>query len=131
MFYNIEKKPYGIKLTFDGLLDEENARKFASDFEETIDSFSGNIGILIDLTKGMPMPGNSQLIVNELYNKILKKGLTRSANIVTSTLMKMQMVRLAKEHGTYDKARYIDASANPGWEKTATDWIENSIDPDK
>jgi hypothetical protein len=130
MIYTVERKDYGIKLSFDGLLDEENAKLFINDFNKIIDSINGSVSILIDLRKGMPMPGKSQELVNEGYTKILQKGLTRSANIVSSSLMKMQMIRLAKEHGTYEKARYIDSTNNPDCENEALNWIEKGIDPD-
>lgn len=131
MVYTIEKKPYGIRLCFNGMMDEETAKNFVNDFNKVLDTIAGSISIMIDLINGSPMPGKSQILVNELYQKVIQKGLIRSANIVPSSMMKLQMVRLAKEHGTYDKARYINFSDNPGWEKIALDWLENGIDPDK
>ncbi len=131
MVYAIEKKPYGIMLSFDGMMNEEIAKKFAVDFMKVLDSFDGSISILINLINGKPMPAESQGAVNNCYKAVVQKGLIRSVNIVPTSLMKLQMIRRAKEFGTYDKARYIDSSSSPNWEQIALDWIEKGIDPDK
>ena len=131
MIYTIERKPYGLRLAFDGMMGVEIAKNFAGEFMRIYAGIDGSICILIDLTKGKPMPPESQALVNDCYKAVLQKGLIRSANIIPSSLMKIQMVRLAKEHGTYDKARYIDSTVNPDWERIALDWIEKGIDPDQ
>ena len=131
MIYTIEKKAFGIMLSFEGMMDEETAKKFAEDFMKILDSFVGSISLLINLINGKPMPAESQAAVNDCYKAVIQRGLIRSANIVPSPLMKLQMIRRAKEFGTYDKARYIDSSANPNWEQIALEWIEKGIDPDK
>ncbi len=130
MIYTIEKKPYGLRVAFDGMMDAETAKKFAREFMQILAGIDRRLGILIDLTRARPMPPESQAPVNECYKAAIKKGVTRSASVVPSPLMKMQMVRLSKEHGTYDKERYIDSTANPNWESIALDWIERGIDPE-
>lgn len=130
MIYTIEKKPYGIRLAFDGMLDLENAKKYRADIKRTIAEIGKPIGVLIDLRNAKPMPPESQEITKEVYSLVLKMGLTRAASIVPSSIMKSQMKRLAKENGTYDKARYIDSSTTSNWEQSASDWIEKGIDPD-
>ena len=130
MVYMIEKNSYGLKISFDGMMDEEIARRFAAEFMQSLNSIEGEISLMIDLSKGSPMPQAAQEAVNDCYKAVIQKGLIRSANIVSSTLMKMQMTRRAREFGTYNKARYIDTSAN-NYEQVALDWIEKGIDPDK
>ena len=131
MVYTIEKKPYGIKLSFDGMMDEEIAKNFAKEFMQVLNSIKGEIGILIDLSKGKPMPPAAQAAVNDCYKAVVQKGLTRSANIVSSAIMKTQMTRRAKEFGTYNKARYIESTTKANAEQIALDWIEKGIDPDQ
>ena len=131
MFYSIEKKEYGIRIAFEGMLDEENARKYVAEFLPVLNSMVGEFGIIMDLTKAKPMPEASQVIVNEAYKAVLqKKGMNRSASIVSSPTMKMQMVRLAKERGVYDTTRYIDIETSADYEKAAVDWVAGGIDPD-
>ena len=131
MIYTIEKKPYGLRVAFDGMMDVETAKKFATEFMQILAGIDRSIGLLIDLNRAKPMPPESQAPVDECYKAVVRKGLTRAASIVPSAIMKMQMVRLSKEHGTYDKARYIDSTANSNWESIALNWIENGIDPDQ
>jgi hypothetical protein len=132
MSYSIEKKEYGIRITFEGMLDSENANKYVAEFLQVLNTMVDEFGIIMDLTKAKPMPEESQVIVDEAYKAVLqKKGMNRAASIVSSTIMKIQMVRMAKEHGIYDKARYIDATTNVNYEKAAIDWVERGIDPDQ
>ena len=130
MFYKIEKKSYGFRLTFDGMLDPENAEKYTEELLAALATWTGSVGVMIDLTKAKPMPPESQKIVAAGYKAVLMKGLTRAVSVVPSGLMRMQMMRLAKENGTYDKARYIDSSTCPQWESVALNWIVLGIDPD-
>lgn len=131
MVYTIEKTRYGIRLSFDGMMTEEIAKNFAKEFMEVLNSTTGEIGILMELSKGKPMPPGAQAAVNECYQAVLQRGLTRSANIVASALMKAQMTRRAREFGTYSRTRYIDATAEADPEQVALDWLERGIDPDR
>lgn len=131
MIYRIEKAPYGISVTSDGMMDEEVAKEFSVEFLRKLAEISGSISILIDLRNGKPVSRESQLVLNECYDAVIRKGLVRSANIVSSGLMKMQMMRRAKELGTYEKVRYIDSSAHENCEQVAIDWLERGTDPDK
>ncbi len=131
MIYSIKKEPFGLRVTFDGMMNEESSKSFSKEFLDILTTINGNVSILIDLRKGKPISPEAQAIVNDCYYAVIKKGLVRSANIVSSSIMKMQMIRRAKELGTYDKARYIDASLNENCEQIALDWIEKGIDPDK
>lgn len=131
MIYQIQKTPYGIRVGFDGMMDEQVAKEFAKEFLQVLTGVDGSMSILIDLRKGKPISAESQAILNECYYAVVRKGLIRSANIVSSPLMKMQMMRRAKELGTYDKVRYIDSSDNDGCERVALDWLERGVDPDK
>lgn len=131
MIYRIDKAPYGIRVTFDGMMNEDASKEFTKEFLQVLAGINGTVGIMIDLRNGKPISPESQNALNDCYYAVMRKGLTRSANIVSSGLMKMQMVRRAKELGTYDKARYIDSTSNSNFEQIALDWIERGIDPDK
>lgn len=131
MIYKIDKMTYGIRVTFDGMMNEEVAKDFAKEFLQVLSGVNGSMSILIDLRKGKPISAESQAILNDCYSAVIKRGLIRSANIVSSSLMRMQMERRARELGTYDKVRYIDSSADGNCEQIAVDWLERGIDPDK
>ncbi len=131
MIYKIEQAPYGIRVTFDGMMDEDIAKEFAKEFLRVLAGVDGEMSILIDLRKGKPISGKSQEALNECYNAVVRKGLIRSANIVSSPVMKMQMMRRAKELGTYEKVRYVDSSGDDNCEQIALNWLERGIDPDK
>ena len=131
MIYKIDKTPFGIRVTFDGMMNEEISKDFTKEFLQVLGGINGSVGILIDLRNGKPISPESQNALNDCYYAVMRKGLTRSANIVSSGLMKMQMMRRAKEMGTYDRARYIDSTADKNCERIALDWIERGIDPDK
>ena len=58
-------------------------------------------------------------IINQYDNSILYTD-----HIVT------EVIKIAKETGIYEWERYIDVTAQPGWEQIALDWILNAVDPD-
>ncbi len=131
MIYHVDREPYGLRVTFDATMDERTASQFRDDFLQVLETVSGPISILIDLRRGGPISPRAQEYVATCYHAVDAKGLIRSANIVSSALMKLQMVRRAKELGTYEKVRYIDPSTQVDFEKVALEWLEKGIDPDR
>jgi len=121
--YKIEKKPYGIKLTFDGFVPPEEMAEYKKEFRLVLDLVPDQFGILSDLRNMKPLPPESQKILSA--NPEWTAGrITRSATILNSSLVKLQSKRLATEWKQGDTKRYIDASKHSNWEELAIAWIE-------
>ena len=59
------------------------------------------------------------------------KGMKRSCVIVKDKVTALQFKRLAMTSGIYAFERYLDATASPNWNDTATAWVRDGADPDK
>jgi len=88
-------------------------------------------GQLVDCRLWKAAPPEVTELIGKAMMDVRAKGLQRSAVVLSSTVAKMQISRLAKQNGMYAVERYIDASTDPNWEQTALNWIEKGIDPDK
>lgn len=93
----------------------------------TLDTFYGQ---LVDL-RGRRLDGLTNVdLVQEAMELVLAHGLQRSAVIVADSAVAMLTKRVALEMGVYACERYIDASAEPGWERLALEWLDHGLDPD-
>ncbi len=79
--------------------------------------------------KGVPPDAQEVMVRGQGLFK--KKGMERSAVILSSAAIAMQFKRLGKESGIYSFERYFDASSDAAWQKHAVDWVKSAIDPNK
>ena len=127
--YQIEKKPYGYKITYNGFFKMEDTQKLYEDVKKTLETQSGKFCVLNDLREMKPLPPEAQKIGQQMLQLFLEKGMERSINIMKSKIAAMQGKRISKETGIDKFERYIDASNDPNWEKKAEDWLIKGIDP--
>jgi hypothetical protein len=128
--YRIEKKSYGVKITFSGNLNVEELKKWVVESAKILVSISPKFGVFVDMRELKPLNDDSQLVLEEGQKLYKKAGMTRSVVILASSVVTMQFKRLAKETGIYEWERYIDASKVANWEENGQEWLVNKIDPD-
>lgn len=126
--YKIERKDYGIKLTFDGFIAPEEMREYKAEFIQVLDLLPPKFGILSDMRMLKPLPTESQEILSANPELTVDRVL-RSATVLNSALVKLQTRRLANQWKLSDSKRYIDASTHADWEKQAVDWIVHGVEP--
>lgn len=126
--YKIDKKPYGIKITFSGFIKKDEMMSYKSEIKTLLNSLPAKFGILMDMKDMKTLPAESQEVLNA-NPELVASRLTRSATIINSALVGMQIKRLAVESQVSDTKRVFDVSKVPNWEKLAEDWIANGIDP--
>ena len=125
--YKIEKKSFGVQLTFEGFVHPEEMAEYKKEFRLILDLLPERFGILSDLRNMKPLPPESQQILSA--NPEWTSGrVIRSATILNSSLVKLQSKRLATEWKQGETKRYIDAAQHPNWEELAINWIENGVE---
>lgn len=129
--YRIEKKEDGFTLTFGGKMDKAELQKWLKESEQALTTCKPEFGIIIDMRTLQGLPPDAQAVMVEGQALYKKKGMQRSAVILSSAAIAMQFKRLGKESGIYSFERYLDASSDANWQKHATDWVKSGIDPDK
>ena len=129
--YKIEKTPWGYRLQFQGFMQKDEMNQWVQESERTLNADSrGSFNIFVDMRHLKPLDNDAQQEMQHGQKMYKNKGMKRSVVIVDSPTTKLQFKRIAKDSGIYQWERYIDASSDPNWEKTAFDWINEGIDPD-
>lgn len=127
--YSIEKKSYGVKITFSGFIQKEEMIKYKEEMKSLLPSLPAKFGIIMNMQDMKPLPADSQEVLNA-SPELIATRLTRSVTVVKSALITMQSKRLAKESQVSDTKRYLDALKTPEWESLAESWIIDGIDPE-
>ncbi len=129
--YKIEKKPWGYKLTFDGVISAEEMKKWVEDSKKALLTAPSKFGVMVDMRNLKPLSPEAKSVMEEGQKLYKTKGMERSAVILNSAVLTLQFKKIAQESGIYQWERYIDAGKDPNAEKTAEAWITNGVDPDK
>ena len=128
--YNIEKKSYGYKLTFEGFIQAEEMKNWAAECQKKLIGHSGSFGVFVDMRKLKPLPKDAQIHMQKGQKLFKEKGMVRSVVILDNATTKFQFKRIGKETGIYKWARYIDAT-ELNWKQKGISWIKDGVDPDK
>jgi hypothetical protein len=126
--YKIEKKHFGLQLTFGGYLKKEELDTWKSESATQLVNIQSPFGVLIDMRELKPLTPDAQEVMVSGQMPYKNAGMQRSAVILNSATLTMQFVRLAKTSGIYAWERYFDASSDPSWEDKTIDWLKNGID---
>lgn len=127
--YRVDKRPYGFQLTMSGHVDDTQIQNYILEIKELLPQLPPQFGILVDMREMTPLtPDNQASLVAS--QKLVADRLTRSATVVNdNAIVKMQFRRLSKAGGVVETKRFIDASTDPNWTKTAEDWVVMGKDP--
>ena len=128
--YKIEKKDYGYKLTFGGLMNVYEMKLWLDESRKNLVEAPKEFGIIVDMRTLNTLSADAQLFMQEGQCLYKEKGMVRSIVIHDSCLNEMQFKRIAQVTGIYKWERYINASSVNDWEETGINWVDNGIDPD-
>jgi len=128
--YKIEKNSYGFKMTFGGAMTKEELEQWLKEAENALKTAKPPFGALIDMRTLVALRPDAQAVIVKGQGLFRAKGMQRSAVILNDPVVTGQFMRLAKESGIYAYERYIDASADPQWQRHAEDWVKTGTDPD-
>lgn len=120
--HQIEKRPYGFKISFEGFFQGQDVDRFAADMKRQVAGKSGEFAVLVDLQQSRTFPPEAQAGLMEIIGYCAEKGMNRNVIVVNSAISKIQANRLAREAGVVD-IRFLDAAEVDDWEKVAEDWL--------
>jgi hypothetical protein len=126
----IDKLVFGYFLTFTGSISEDEMAVWVEDSRKILASQISQFGVIVDMRNLSPLSNAAQKKMQEGQVLYKEKGLTRSAVIVSQGFIASQFKMIAQQTGIYEWERYIDASSNPQWEKTAMNWVKDGKDCD-
>jgi hypothetical protein len=125
----VEETSYGYKVMFGGgLLVRDAAGALLSEIKSVIRPGSA-FALMVDMRESRAFPAEAQETLKLAILYLRDAGMERNACILSSTIATLQARRLGRETGVDETSRYIDASAEPDWERIALDWLLRAIDP--
>lgn len=126
--HNIEERPYGFKVSFEGFLKGEDIARFSEQMQKSLPSNQQEFAVLVDLRETRTFPPEAQAELMKIISVCHQQGMNRNVIVVNSAITKIQANRLARESGVGD-IRFIDAAHDPNWEQTAEDWLIRGKEP--
>lgn len=128
--YQIQETPYGLHVVFNGFLQRDEMKSWATEVTSIVNGKEGEFGALVDLRGAKAFPLEAQEVLFETIPDLRTRGLGRQAIVVASPILKIQATRFAKELGMYEFVRFLDASSLENWEQKGIDWAARGVDPD-
>lgn len=128
--YAIGKTGYGYKLTFGEFIQAPEMQKWHDEMISKLPKLPSKFGIVVDMRTLKPLAQDAQEIMIKGQKACKMAGMERSCVVLDNAITTTQFKRLGKESGIYTFERYIDASANIGWEQAAVAWVVKAEDPD-
>jgi hypothetical protein len=129
--YTIEKKSYGVKLTFSGVFDIEDMIKWNTELEKFTNGLPHKFGIFIDLRGFKSLSHETEVEMHKGLNMIKKRGVERSVVILNDVTLKLQFKRQSPETDNMQWERYIVSSSTANWEEISEKMLAHGINPDK
>jgi len=127
--FTIEQKNYGFKLVLAGSVNLDEVTAWFAKSKVALESAKKDFCVFIDMRSVFPLDKESQTLLAEGQAYFHSKGLLRSIVILSSPVITMQFRAIAGQSGIYANERYIDASAEPNWEKIGMEWLVKGIEP--
>jgi hypothetical protein len=129
--YKIEKKTSGYLLTFSGMFELPEMQQWYDNSKAILADSPASFGVIVDLRTMVPLSTEVQKVLIEGQQLYRKKGMQRSAVIISGAIATNQFKWMAEQSGIYEYERYIDSEVTENWVRLATDWVINGNDPDK
>jgi len=128
--YEVEQTAYGLQLTLDGYIEEDEMESYCEEVRTKAGKQSGSFGVVADMRGATAMPDGSADELKELMAYCDRHGLERAAGVFESTTTAMQTQRLAENVNHADgNAVFIDASEHEDWESLALEWVRDGVEP--
>jgi hypothetical protein len=125
--YEVEPTEFGFRLEVAGSPDDEEVRAFVEEVRTRAEETTGTFGVVADFRDLEVFVREAAAHVEDLMEFCDGQGMERSATIVDSVTTKMQIERLVEASGIDD--RVVDAADTDDSWATATDWVEDGVEP--
>ncbi len=129
--YKIEITNYGIKLTFGGIINQDEMSDWVTESEKVLETISVSFNVFVDMRELKPLSFESQKEMEKGQKLYKTKGMEKSVVILNNDIVTMQFKRIAQETQIYRWERYIDASKHSNWEEMGINWLIDLVDPDE
>ncbi|MGD2114139.1 MAG: hypothetical protein PVG07_03740 [Acidobacteriota bacterium] len=127
--YKVETTDYGLKLSVLGFISEDEVRAMNQEIEQQGSGLADGFGVVVDMRASRAFSNEVAELMKEQIGICIKTGMSRGSVVLQSAIMTLQARRLITETNLSDRVRFIDASADTEWEKTAIAWADQGVEP--
>lgn len=128
MPYTVKPTSFGYHATFTAPFPPAEARTWLTELKRVLPASPRPFGQLIDAREQKVQDPDTVPIVEEAQRWLQGQGMNRSAVVVSSAIVKMNLTRMSKETGVIAYERYFDG-ADPAWEAKAMAWLTEGVEP--
>lgn len=127
--YEMETTDYGLRLAFKGFMTPEEIGGMNHEMARLVSGLHEGWGVLVDMRGNSAFSAEVVDLMKAQIGLCRENGMDRGAIVLQSAIMTLQARRITGEAGILPQIRFLDASADPGWEKTAIDWVAKGVEP--
>jgi hypothetical protein len=127
--YEVTKTDYGLKLGIMGFIDSDQVLKMNQEIETKGGELDDGFAVVVDMRENRAFSNEVADLMKEQIGLCVKVGMQRASVVLQSAIMTLQARRLVTETQMSERIRFIDASADIDWEKTAEDWAVRGVEP--
>jgi hypothetical protein len=125
----METTDYGLRLAFKGFMTPEEIGGMNHEMARLVSGLHEGWGVLVDMRGNSAFSAEVVDLMKAQIGLCRENGMDRGAIVLQSAIMTLQARRITGEAGILPQIRFLDASADPGWEKTAIDWVAKGVEP--
>jgi hypothetical protein len=125
----METTDYGLRLAFKGFMTPEEIGGMNHEMARLVSGLHEGWGVLVDMRGNSAFSAEVVDLMKAQIGLCRENGMDRGAIVLQSAIMTLQARRITGEAGVLPQIRFLDASADPGWEKTAIDWVAKGQEP--
>lgn len=132
--HRVEETRYGYKVTFEGFLHRDDMGALLNSMKDVVRprrNTDERFAVLVDMRNSRAFPAEAQELLKQAITLFKEAGMERNAVVLNSAIATLQARRLAKETGTANWSRFIDASSEPDWERVSIEWLLRAVEPQR
>jgi hypothetical protein len=131
--YRTSKEDFGFEVTLNGKIAIDEMKQWRFETIQIMLGANESFSVLFDFRdlRAGELDPEVQKMLSDGWRLFKREGMLRSCVILDNRKSTLQYKRRALTSVDYFYERYIDASTDPEWRKTALAWLEKKIDPGK
>jgi len=127
--FGVVQTDYGMKLSILGFINPDEVSSMNHEIQALGKKLDDNFGIVVDMRENRAFSNEVAELMKDQIGIAIDVGMARAGIVLQSAIMTLQARRLIAETGIGDRVRFIDASSDADWEKTAIQWAARGVEP--
>ncbi len=127
--HKIVTASYGFRITVSGPMDSAEAEQLKSKLLRALSSHNQPFSLIVDLREMVATEPGVLEVIEDTQKACKFMSLVRTALLVSSPVLKAQILQTGFSSGTAEADRFIDTSKADNWEEQALAWVVNAVEP--